>query len=110
MKSHVRKEREKGLEERRLLYTEDLWYFPGGPGVRILVFHYHGPGSIPGGETDLASHTVQPKQNKKLIQRGPLNRGSMNCHDHCGGLRYLRNINTGNEETESQRTQVNSTG
>ena len=63
MKSHVRKEREKGLEERRLLYTEDLWYFPGGPGVRILVFHYHGPGSIPGGETEILQAT-RYNQNK----------------------------------------------
>ena len=31
-----------------------FWEFPGGPVVRILGFHCHGPGSTPGQGTETA--------------------------------------------------------
>ena len=38
--------------------------FPGGLMVRILGFHYHGPGSIPGQGTE-TPQAAQPKKKEK---------------------------------------------
>ena len=44
------------------------WEFPGGPVVRILRFHCHGPGSIPGHATKIlqaARHSQKQNTNQK---------------------------------------------
>ena len=42
-----------------------FWEFPGGLVVRILGFHSHGPGSVPGWGTEiLANHVVLHNRNK----------------------------------------------
>ena len=43
-----------------------LWEFPGGLMVRILGFHCHGPGSIPGWETEIPQ-AMQCSHKKKKI-------------------------------------------
>ena len=40
------------------------WEFPGGPVVKILAFHCHGPASIPGQETEILQ-AVWHSQKKK---------------------------------------------
>ena len=55
----------KALSEKKKSNVLKCWGFPGGVGVRVLGFYYHGPGSMLDQGTEILQAVRRSKKSKK---------------------------------------------